>query len=199
MDGSTRDAAVERYLDRVRAALRGLPGSEVDDILRELRVHIDERSASGYEIEAVLRSLGEPEDIAREYHTDHVTARAEGGHSPLAVLHSLVLLRRGSAVGWIVLGCTAFLYAWGIALVAAAIEKLLSPHDVGLWYRTGTVSIPRLTIDGAEPPGTRELLGWWIVPAGTVAGAGLLYAAGQLGLWWIRRSRAGREPQPGGR
>ena len=73
---------------------------------------------------------------------------------------------------------------------SGAIEKILSPHDVGLWWRPGSFGLPRLTVDGPGPPGTRELLGWWIVPAGLAACVVLLFATKQFARWWIRRSRA---------
>jgi hypothetical protein len=165
------DSAVERYLDRVRASLRGLPERNIDEIIRELRGHIAERSESGQDVEAALRSLGDPTELAREYRIDRVTTRAECGASPIVVLHSLLLIRGRSLTGWLVLALTALGYAWAFALGAASIEKILSPHDVGLWYRPGASLMPRLMIDGPGPPGTRELLGWWFVPLGLAAGA----------------------------
>jgi len=186
------DTAVERYLDRVRAALRGMPAAEVDEILRELRGHVAERLETGGDTEAALRTLGNPEDLARQYKTESVATRAECGGSPIVILHSLLLLRRGRFKGWAPLALAAFGYAWALALGAAAIEKILSPRDVGLWYGPGTVSLPRLTVDGPGPPGTHELLGWWLVPAGLLAGALLYFLTRNFGLWWIRRSRGTR-------
>ena len=49
---------VESYLDRVRAALCGLPERQIDDIMRELRAHAIEL-AEGKGIEAAFASLGE--------------------------------------------------------------------------------------------------------------------------------------------
>lgn len=186
------DSDVERYLDRVRAALHGMPEAEMDEIVLELRGHIAERLGAGDDAGAVFRSLGDPTALAREYRTDRVTKHAECTASPIAVLHSLLLLRRGSFAGWLVLALAAFGYAWALALGAASIEKILSPHDVGLWYAPGTRSIPRLMIDGPGPAGTRELLGWWFVPLGLAAGAILFFLARQLGLWRIRHFRETR-------
>ena len=188
------DPAVERYLERVRASLRGMPRSEIDEIVLELRGHIAERSASGAEVGEALRSLGDPSELAHQYRTDRVSVRAECGGSPIVILHSLMLLRNRSAAGWAVLALTAFGYAWAIALGAAAFEKILSPRDVGLWIRPGTAVLPRLTVDGPGPPGTHELLGWWLVPLALVACVVLLYVTKRFGLWWIRRSRRAREP-----
>ncbi|MGH7499209.1 MAG: HAAS signaling domain-containing protein [Gemmatimonadales bacterium] len=183
------DPAVDRYLERVRAFLRGMPGPEIDDIVLELRSHIAERSGQEGGIEGALRSLGDPLELARQYRTEQVTARAECSRSPIVILHSLLLLRRRSVAGWVALALAAFGYAWAIVLGGAAIEKLLSPRDVGLWHQPGRASLPRLMVDGPGPPGTREMLGWWFVPLGIAACIALLYVTRQFALWWIRRNR----------
>jgi len=186
------DPAVERYLDRVRASLIGVPEPEREEILLELQSHISERAGPGGDVGAALGALGDPEELARQYRTESVTDRAECGGSPIVILHSLLLLRRGRFGGLAPLALAALGYAWAMALAGAAIEKILSPRDVGLWYRPGTVSLPRLTVDGAGPPGARELLGWWFIPAGLLAGALLYFLTRRFGLWWIRRSRGMR-------
>jgi HAAS domain-containing protein len=192
MSPTGSDPAVERYLDQVRASLHGMPETEIDEIVLELRGHIAERLGEGSDAGAALHSLGDPAALAREYRTDRVTTHAECTASPIAVLHSLLLLRRGSFTGWLVLAVAAFGYAWALALGGASIEKILSPRDVGLWYTPGALSMPRLMIDGPGPAGTRELLGWWFVPLALAAGAILFLLTRQLGLWRIRRFRETR-------
>jgi len=183
------DSAIEQYLDRVRALLRGIPKSDIDEIVLELRGHIDERSGPANDEAGALQSLGDPAVLAREYRTNRITRVAECTASPIAVLHSLVLLRRGSLSGWLALVLAAFGYAWAFALGGASIEKFISPHDVGLWYGPGAHSLPRIMVDGPGPAGTRELLGWWFVPLALATGAILFLLTRQLGLWRIRRSR----------
>lgn len=182
------DAAVERYLERVREGLRGVPRADVDDILRELRAHVEERSEADGNRESALRSLGDPSELARQYRNERVAARVECSRSPLVVLHSLVLLRGRSVAGWAVLLLAALGYAWAIALAAAAFEKVFEPRDVGLWLDPGAW-LPRLRVDGPGPPGARELLGWWLIPAALVACAVLVSLTRRFGLWWIHRSR----------
>jgi hypothetical protein len=172
-----------------------MPASEADDIVLELRSH-RRAIGGGRPRSGALLSLGDPTELARQYRTESVATRAECGGSPITILHSLLLLRRESLAAWVVLALAAFGYAWALALGAAAIEKILSPHDVGLWIRTGGVSLPRITVDGPGPPGTREMLGWWFVPFGAVACAALLALTRRFALWWIRRSRAGRDSLP---
>ena len=192
MNRPANDLTAERFLDRVRTSLRGMPASEIEDIVLELRGHIAERSQMEGGTEAALRSLGDPAALAREYRTARVTARGECSTSPITLLHSLLLLRRESIAGWPVLVLAAFIYAWALALGAAAIEKIISPRDVGLWHRPGAASLPRITIDGPGPAGTREMLGWWFVPVAAVASAALFLLMRHFAQWWIRRSRATR-------
>jgi hypothetical protein len=191
MSTPAADSTVERYLERVRAHLRGMPATEVREVVLELRGHIAERSVVEGNVESVLRSLGSPGDLARQYRADSVMTRAECGGSPLVILHSLLLLRRERVGGWTALVLTTLGYAWALVLGGAAIEKIISPHDVGLWYRPGSASLPRITVDGPGPPGTHELLGWWFVPVGLAASAALLYITRAFALWWIRRSHDG--------
>jgi len=174
---------IDRYLERVCDGLDGLPRAKKDEILLELRSHLLDRAAAG-DVNDAMASLGAPEMLAREYREDDMVARAECARSPLTLLHSLILLRRRSAAGWIVLFLCALGYAWAIALAAAAVEKILSPRDVGFLVGAG---MPRLTVDGASPQGFHEILGWWIVPIGLATCAILLVVTRQFGLWWIRR------------
>jgi hypothetical protein len=188
MNRTATDPAVERYLERVRVALRGVPRRQADDILLELHGHIVGRVESTRDVEAALESLGDPAEIAQAYRDEGVVARSECARAPLAILHGLVLLRRRSRASWAMFAFAMLGYTWAIALAAASVEKLLSPRDVGLW-QSPTAFLPLLTVDGGAPPGSRELLGWWFVPAAAAAFAVLFFATNRLGHWWIRRCR----------
>lgn len=196
MNRPANDPAAERYLDRVRASLGGVPASEVEEIVRELRSHLAERSESEGGVQEALRSLGDPVELARQYRAESVTARAECTRSPLVIIHSLLLLRRGRLSRWTALALAGFGFAWSFVLLAAAVEKVLSPGDVGLWYRPGVLALPRITVDGPGPAAMREMLGWWFVPAAAVAGAVLFLVTRHFAQWWIRRARADRSTLP---
>ena len=186
-------ATVERYLSRVRVGLRGLPEREIEDILRELRSHVDERlKAPGASAEEVLRALGEPAALASQYRADNVMERAVCSSSPIEIFHSLYLLaRRGPASFGVVL-LAGLVYALGFVLMGVSIDKLLAPRDVGLFYIPGRWTPLHFIVDGHGPAGTRDLLGWWFVPSVLAVGVALLLLTNQVGLWWIRRSRTER-------
>lgn len=187
------DPTAERYLTRVRAALRGLPAPQVEDIVLELRGHISERSEAGGDLQETLRALGDPLGLARQFRAEHAATRAECSRSPLAIMQSLLLLRRGRLARWAALVLAGWGFAWSFLLAAAAVEKIFSPRDVGLWARPGGAWWPRLLLDGPGPAGTRELLGWWFVPVAAVMGAALFFLTRTGALWWIRRSRTVRD------
>lgn len=191
MNDLHRDPAVERYLERVRMSLRGMRRREVDEILRELRGHIAERATSAHDVGAVLDALGDPADLGEEYRGEEVLDHGVCSHAPLSILHGLMLLgrRSWSSRGALVLATLGYVLA--IVLGAASVEKLFSPHEVGLWQPAGA-ALPRVMVDGAAPPGSRELLGLWFVPVAAAAFGILLLLTNHFGRWWIRRRRGER-------
>jgi hypothetical protein len=42
---------------------------------------------------------------------------------------------------------------------------------------------------GNPRAGSRELLGWWLVPAAILGGWALRYLVDRIAQWWIRRYR----------
>jgi hypothetical protein len=184
------DFAIDSYLGRVRTALRGLPEREIDDILRELRSHVVELTGEeGGDARAALQSLGDPLDLAKTYRAQNQLTRAECSNSPIVILQGL---RYSSTSRWGRVLVTA-LYLLGYINVAtmwaAAIEKLFSPSRTGLWYTPGSVWSLVLVTGENPPAGSRELLGWWLVPVAIVAGWGIRYLVDRIAQWWIRRYR----------
>jgi len=187
---------VDSYLGRVRVALRGLPEREIDDILRELRSHVEElagQQESG--LEAALQSLGDPLDLARTYRSENQMVRAQCSGSPLIILQGL----RHATGGTLVRVTVTALYVLGYfamgTLWAGALEKLFAPSRGGLWYIPGDFWSITLVVGGNPPDGARELLGWWVVPLALLAGWGVKYVSDRMAQWWIRRYRRSNAPQ----
>ena len=181
---------LESYLSRVRIALRGLPEREIDDILRELRSHVDDYAGKdGLGVEAALQSLGDPVDLAQSYRSENQMVRAECSGSPLIILQGLRHASTGT-VGRVTLTALYVLGYFGMGtLWAGALEKLLAPSRGGLWYTPGDVWSITLVVGGYPPAGARELLGWWLVPMAVLAGCGVKYGSDRIAQWWIGRYR----------
>lgn len=189
------ESKIESYLARVRAELRGLPEREIDDILRELRSHIDELAREpGGGAAAALQSLGDPAELARTYRSENQMTRAECSGSPLVILQGL---RHTSGSRWgRVLVASVYLlgYIYVVKLWVTAFDKLAFPSRTGLWYTAGNVWSLSLVTSGNPRAGSRELLGWWLIPAAILAGWGLRYAIDRIAQWWIRRYRLAKAP-----
>ena len=185
---SRRD--LERYLMQVRAALRGLPEPEIDDILRELRSHIVESTSDGSEVGVALRALGNPVDLAKTYRADNQMAQAECTCSPLVILQGLRHASRSRLGCFVVTALYCFAYTFVVILVSAAVLKLFSPAHTGVFYTPGKPLSLQLIVDGSPPPGASELLGWWLVPIGLAVGLALRYPIDGVAQWWIRRYRS---------
>lgn len=191
------DPKTESYLARVRVALHGLPEGEIDDILRELRSHIaDLAGEEGRGIDAAIRSLGDPVDLAKTYKTDNELVRAECSGSTLNIFLGL---RHASRTYWGRLTVTV-LYVLGYILVInfwlTAINKFFFPSTIGLWHTPGNFWSLTWVITGAAPAGAQEILGWWIVPIAGAAGWVLKLVVDRIAQWWIgryRRSKASQE------
>jgi hypothetical protein len=192
---------METYLAELRVRLRGVSDTEVREIVEELRSHILDKARVGGEVtvgavDAALTALGNPEELASEYMTDNLLARAEVSRSPLQILKSLFRWASLSVAGFFVFLGSVVGYFLGMSLILCALLKPLHPRTAGLWtYPIGggesAISL-RLGFDGV-PAGGRDLLGWWIVPIGLVAGCALVMLTTQFALWCVRQYRRSRQ------
>jgi len=98
-----------------------------------------------------------------------------------------------SFAGCFVLMSSLLGYFVAAALVYSALLKPIHPRTAGLWMIPDGADYEislRLGF-GAVPAGSRDLLGWWIVPIGLTVGIGLFLLTSQCGLWcirWLRRA-----------
>lgn len=191
---------IEAYLGRLRRQLCGISDNEVRDIVEELRSHIIDKATAAEEvteagIEAALGALGSPEELASEYFTDNLLARAEVSRSPLKILRSLFRWATLSVAGFFVLLGSTVGYFFGIVFVLVAIAKLFHPRTAGLWtYPSGDGGVEfsfRLGF-GNPPVGGHDVLGWWIIPIGWIAGGALMMLTTSIAVWFVRQYRKSR-------
>jgi HAAS domain-containing protein len=194
---------VDTYLGRLRACLRSLDNEEVNDIVEELRSHIlDKATVNGVlavrEVDAAIKDLGSPEDLASEYLTDAALARAEASRSPFRILASLFRWASLSVFGFFVLIGSLVGYFLGVALILCAVLKPIHPQSAGLWSFPDSGGDLELSLRlgfGSAPAGGQDVLGWWMVPIGLVAGFGLVMLTTRFAIWCVRLYRKSRAPQ----
>jgi hypothetical protein len=191
---------IETYLGLLRAHLRGLSNEEANDIIEELRGHIFEKSmvngeVVASEVDAVLEALGNPEELASEYMTDAVLARAEVSRSPFHLLATLFRWANLSATGFFVLVSSLVGYFLGGAFILCALLKPIHPQSAGLRSfhdSSGELQLSLRLGFGGAPAGGRDVLGWWIVPVGLLAGFGLAMLTTRFAIWCVRSYRKSR-------
>jgi hypothetical protein len=190
---------IEAYLANLRAQLRGFNDQQVAEILAELRSHILDKldiagDATPSQVDAVLAALGTPDELAGQYITDSVLARAEVSRSPLRILASLFRWASLSFAGFFVLLGSVLGYFFGAVFVLVAIMKPFHPQTAGLWLLHDATGDPEFSFRlgfGTVPAG-RDLLGWWIVPLGLLAGCALVTLTTRFALWCARQYRRSR-------
>jgi len=192
---------IETYLARLSLRLRGINDQDVREIVEELHSHIlDKASVSGEVtaegVDAALAALGSPEELASDYMMDTLLAQAEVSRSPVRILRSLFRWASLSVAGFFVFMGSIVGYFLGVAFILCALLKPFHPHTAGLWIipdGTGASEVSlRLGFGGTPPPGSHEVLGWWIVPIGLVVGCGLVMLTTRFAPWCVRQYRRSR-------
>lgn len=187
---------IEAYLGKLSAQLRGFNAPQVAEIVAELRSHILDKLAAGSEttaaqVDSILAALGSAEELANQYITDTLLARAEGSRSPLRMLDGLFRWATLSFAGFFVLFGSVVGYFFGVVFILVAVFKVIHPQTAGLWLLpdgTGDSEFSFRMGFGSVPAG-RDLLGWWIVPLGLLAGCALITLTTRFALWCVRQYR----------
>lgn len=190
----------EAYLASVRGQLRGFSDQQVAEIVAELRSHIMDKLAAagertGAQLDAILVALGGPDELASQYVTDDLLARAEVSRSPFRILGSLFRWASLSVAGFFVLISSMVGYFLGIAFTLVAILKPFHPSTAGLWLLHDNTGDPEISLRlgfSDVPPVGRDLLGWWIVPVGLLGGCLFVMLTTWFALWCVRQYRRSR-------
>jgi hypothetical protein len=188
---------VEAYLGTLRQLLRGMNAEDAREIVEELRSHLMDRVAASGEatdagVDAALAALGSPEELAKEYMTQNLLARAEASRSPVRILESLFRWASLSAAGFFVLVGSMMGYFLGTVFILVAALKPFHPQTAGLWLLRDSTGDPEISLRlgfGSVPGAGRDVLGRWIVPIGLLAGCAVVMLTTRVALWCARQYR----------
>ena len=189
---------IDAYLGRLRQRLRGLHDDDVREIVEELRSHIRDKAGSpttAAEVDRALAALGSPEELASQYLTDDLLARAEVSRSPVRILESLFHWASLSVAGFLVLLGSLLGYFLGVVFILVAALKSFHPRTAGVWLLPNGADDFEISVRlgfGSAPLQGRELLGWWIIPIGLVLGCALVMLTTRFAIWCVRQYRRSR-------
>jgi hypothetical protein len=181
---------IASYLLRLTAALGPMPGAEKEEILSDIRNHIEERASDAITggtagtIAETITSLGSPERLAASYHRERLLARATASPDPTLLLHATFQWARTTLKGFLALLVLLLGYGLGLGFLVCAFLKPFMPHEIGLWRDPPAFSLGYL--NPAERH-AQDLLGLWIIPVGYVIGPLLLIGTMHLVQWLLHQ------------
>jgi uncharacterized membrane protein len=190
----TADSArLDRYLEQLQLRLRELPAGVVADIVAELRSHVRDSvgpdGGTDETVAAVLERLGSPAELAAQYRTENLVVRAGRSRGPWLPLKALARWATLSLAGVFPLLGLMVGYLLAGSFFLAALAKPFAADRVGLWRLAGGELSLHLGFRNSGPPVGEELLGWWIVPLGLLAGGTAYYLTLTFARWCIARFR----------
>ncbi len=165
---------IHQYLKSLSKYLSRLDKSDADDVIREIESHIhdvlESQDQEGLESDAqtILSGFGQPRELAAQY-VEHIL---EGAPPPKG-FNAIQSVKRGVSKG-LYYTMAFFGYTVSIALIVVALAKPFVPERVGIWLSGQGHSFVIGVLDNI-PEGTRELLGWWIIPFALCFGIGIFY------------------------
>lgn len=166
---------IDAYARALSRALRSLSDRDRDDIVNEIRAHLEHRASEGRLAEA-MKALGSPETCARGFLEEMKIQSAfadGGGAKTFGALLALASRRTTAAIG---LFFSGIIYVIAAAFVFAAFAELVWPEAVGLWVDPANDIFVFGTVDTSPP--TKEVLGPWMIPV-SAAFAVFFFVIGQ--------------------
>ena len=162
---------INQYLADLKSALSGMTLSEREEIIEEIRAHIEERlRQGGMPVPEVLRRLGPAAELARDYNNGALLRRASRSRSPWFLLRTTYHWARTGVLGLVIFLLAFTGYTAGAAFLVCAFLKPLFPDRIGFWVGPSGVifGIPATT------RGATELLGPWFTQVAILMGIGFL-------------------------
>jgi uncharacterized membrane protein len=170
----TNDNRIDKYLEKLRAALKGMTLAEREDIIDEIHMHIRERAGEELAgVEIVLAGLGPAEKLAEQYRTGLLLQHARRSISPLVILRATMRWARTGVEGFAVFLIALLGYAAGVGFLVLALLKPIFPDRTGLWVGPGVFEFTFRM--GLKPSyytsSVHEVLGWWFLPVCLIIGS----------------------------
>ena len=171
MNSMTSSPMIESYFAALATQLSDLPQPKREEVVRELRAHVFDRLEqitvpTDDDCRTVLKAMGTPEEIARQYRVELLLSRSAWKVSPWNVLRTLFRWTLTGVQGYIVFLLALLGYTVSASLYLTALLRPFFPHNVGLFVSEQGINLARFP---GPPPGV-EMLGPYYIPFAVVAG-----------------------------
>lgn len=171
MNSMTSNPMIESYFAALANQLSDLPQAKRDEVVRELRAHLFDRLEqiavpTDDDCRTVLKAMGTPEEIARQYRLELLLNRSAWRISPWSVLRTLFRWTLTGIQGYIVFVLAVIGYTMAAAFYITALLKPFFPHNVGVFISEQCLNLAHFP---GPPPGT-EILGVYYIPVAVFVG-----------------------------
>jgi len=188
---------LEDYLQKLKEVLKPLPEKEKDEIVLEIRGHIQERMSQSSQAEdnvealkSALVRLGRPEEYGSEFVTDYLLSKGiERKHAGM-IFRGLLRWGCNTLVGFFYSLFFFASYLISASFVLVGIMKPIFPEKVGFFLRNGRFENFGLIMGVTDSPNMQEVLGYWIIPIALVIGIAWFFVTTWL-LKKVIRNRFG--------
>jgi uncharacterized membrane protein len=163
---STRPDQIELYLMHLNAALLDIPRRDRDDFLQEIRTHIFERlQQDGAEVDAVLKALGDPEELAYQFHSECSLAKSSHSWSPWVLMRTAARWGLNGVQGFVIFLVAFIGYTFAACFYITAALKPIFPSNIGFF-----ISKQGLNLASWPTPRGHEVLGPYYTMTALVLG-----------------------------
>ncbi len=171
MNPMTSNPMIESYFAALANQLSDLPQAKRDEVVRELRAHLCDRLEqitvpTDDDYRAVLKAMGTPVEIARQYRVELLLNKSAWRISPWSMLRTLFRWTLTGIQGYIVFVLALLGYTLGASFYITALLKPFFPHNVGVFISEQGLNLARFP----EPPAGSEVLGIYYVPVAVFLG-----------------------------
>jgi uncharacterized membrane protein len=161
---------IEDYFSQLDARMSDLPAAERKEFSRELRAHVLDRLEQAAaptvdDCRTVLKALGTPDEIARQYRLERIMSRSAWRTSPLSVMRTLLRWTITGLQGYAVFMVAFTGYAFAASFYVCALLKPFAPRNVGFF-----VSAHGLNLAAWPAPPVKAALDAYFIPISIVVG-----------------------------
>jgi uncharacterized membrane protein len=178
---------IEDYFAELERRMSDFPAKDRQELTRELRAHVFDRleqQSATTEIScySVLKALGRPEEIARQYRMERIVTRSPWKLSPLVILRTTLRWALTGVQGFSVFMIAFTGYLTALSFYVAALLKPFFPNNVGFFIGPNNLNLAAWP----APPGV-AWLDTYFIPISIVVGYLLMLGTTLLIRALIRR------------
>lgn len=139
---------IEDYFSQLDAKMSDVPSAERREFSRELRAHVLDRLEQAAmptedDCRTVLKALGTPEEIARQYRLERIMKGSAWKTSPLSILRVLLRWTVTGIQGYAVFMVAFTGYSVAASFYLGAVLKPFFPRNVGFFVGANELMLGR--------------------------------------------------------